>query len=541
MKFLLLLFFCTPCFAQTFSETEVMFERDMIRDHLDRRGRITPKGQEYIYMVEEKFGRLMSPKAKALFQQIVGEVGGKLKGELVPPANTTPYWLREKNNLQNYQSTPQIPDRVDVLIIGAGLTGSSAAYHLSEYAKSGLNVAVIDAGNVGEGASGRNGGNFELMPENFMGKYEYLAHERFEYLKQDYPSVDDNSLWEQAHRQAKAFMQFGQRNAIRILDIVKKNNIEADISRDGWLRIAADEDEVRGFKEDAELAKSIGIEVEILSAEEIKKRFKLDAKFSGRLIKGFGNYHPYKLVSGLMRKAIDNQVKLYTNIKVTEIGTNDPGDVVVKTDRADIRAGRVIVATNAYTREFLPEAEAIMPYQSQIMVLEHVEDHLKGITYTGNQGDQYANIPRGSRYVDKDGVLRGSLLVGGGLDTPIDDPRSAKVNPQIFKDVKKITDAYHPDTVGQPPSASWAGPMGFTTNRLPLIGFLFRNGKEDPRVVIGAGFQGYGGTFAVEAGEIIDSMALTGKYSDRAPKDIFAPENFLKRNKNHFSCPGLFP
>ncbi len=497
--------------------------------------RVTPEIQQYIYKFEETRLPHMTPDERAQFQTWVGKVGGKMRTEISLPADNQPYWLREKGALYDYQSAPNLPERVDVLIIGAGLTGVSAAYHMEEFVRQGLSVAVIEAGNIGEGSSGRNGGNFELMPENFKVKYEYLVRERFKYLREFFPRLTDAELLRKAKRQARTMMQFGQRNALRFLDIVHKNNIDADVSDEGWLRIAENEEEVRGFEADAKLARSLGIKVEILTKEEIKARFNIDAEFAGRLIYGFGNYHPYKFLVGAMKVAISRGINLFTNTKVTNINTNDPKEVIVESDRGAIRTSRVIVATNAYTSEFLPELKAIHPYQSQIFTLEHVEDHLKGITYTGHQGDQYANIPKGSKYVDENGVARGTLLVGGGEDTPIKSASQVRQNPEVFKSVKGLTDKYHPDTVNQPPSAGWAGPMGFTDDRAPLIGFLVRNGKEDRRVGIAAGFSGYGGSYCVEAGYLVGQMVMTGKYQKGAPPDIFAPQRFFLRQ-----CQGLF-
>ena len=57
---------------------------------------------------------------------------------------------------------------MDVLLIGAGLTGASAAYHLAPAVRDRrlLHVAVIDRADPATEVSGRNGGNFELIPEN---------------------------------------------------------------------------------------------------------------------------------------------------------------------------------------------------------------------------------------------------------------------------------------------------------------------------------------------------------------------------------------
>src|SRR5690242_21900419 len=63
-----------------------------------------------------------------------------------------PYWLEDETPLR---ATAQHPGRVDVAIVGAGVTGCSAALRLAE---GGLRVRVHDARGIAEGASGRNGG-----------------------------------------------------------------------------------------------------------------------------------------------------------------------------------------------------------------------------------------------------------------------------------------------------------------------------------------------------------------------------------------------
>src|SRR4051794_41507245 len=63
-----------------------------------------------------------------------------------------PYWLEDETPTR---AAVQHAGRVDVAIVGAGVTGCSAALTLAE---SGLRVRVHDARGVAEGASGRNGG-----------------------------------------------------------------------------------------------------------------------------------------------------------------------------------------------------------------------------------------------------------------------------------------------------------------------------------------------------------------------------------------------
>jgi glycine/D-amino acid oxidase-like deaminating enzyme len=66
----------------------------------------------------------------------------------------TSYWQDTATPSGDHRRTP-VPERVDVAVVGAGLTGTSAAVELR---KLGASVAVLEQHTVGWGASGRNGG-----------------------------------------------------------------------------------------------------------------------------------------------------------------------------------------------------------------------------------------------------------------------------------------------------------------------------------------------------------------------------------------------
>jgi FAD dependent oxidoreductase len=125
-----------------------------------------------------------------LFEELLGRVGVASTQGISLPISDQPFWFRAGHPLANYQSAPTLPPFVDVLIVGAGLTGASAAYHLGPAVRDrSLRVAVIDRSDPATEASGRNGGNFELLPENSVGLYGGLARERLQFLRHVYPSI----------------------------------------------------------------------------------------------------------------------------------------------------------------------------------------------------------------------------------------------------------------------------------------------------------------------------------------------------------------
>jgi glycine/D-amino acid oxidase-like deaminating enzyme len=229
----------------------------------------------------------------------------------------------------------------------------------------------------------------------------------------------------------------------------------------------------------------------------------------------------------VLQKAIERGVGLYTRVRVENIVTGAGPSPIVCTAEGDIHARRVVIATNAFTSQLFPELERIECYQSQIMNLEHVENPLKGMTVTEKKGDLYYNFPQATQYVDGQNVRRGMLHVGGGLDRLAPAPEDLQRSVGVLGLVKAGIDRRFPDTRGRPPSRVWTGPMAFTPDRMPVIGFLRRRGADPQGLVVAAGFNGYGGSYCVEAGYTAIEMLTTGKVLPEVPEDVFSPHRLL--------------
>jgi ABC-type sugar transport system ATPase subunit len=110
-----------------------------------------------------------------------------------------------------------------------------------------------------------------------------------------------------------------------------------------------------------------------------------------------------------------------------------------------------------------------------------------------------------------------SERMGGGADRPMKTPSSRRRSSQVHDELLAIRDRYYPELQGRPPSSEWIGPMAFTPDQLPAIGFL-RHG-----IVIAAGYNGYGGSYTTAAGLAAAQMAMTGRAPDWVPEDVFSP------------------
>src|SRR5688572_4258160 len=110
----------------------------------DAHGRVTPPLQEALYTLESMLRPRFDRSAASAFQSWVAHIGARMRGPISMPEEETPYWQLLPNPLAGFRSTPSLPEEVDLLIIGAGLTGASAAYHAAELARAGQRIAVID-------------------------------------------------------------------------------------------------------------------------------------------------------------------------------------------------------------------------------------------------------------------------------------------------------------------------------------------------------------------------------------------------------------
>jgi glycine/D-amino acid oxidase-like deaminating enzyme/CRP-like cAMP-binding protein len=453
-----------------------------------------------------------TPSARSAFQDLLAWTGQPTVQAISLPANDEPFWFRGSHSLANYQSRPELPSACDVLVIGAGLTGASATYHLAESLGERANVVVVDQGDPAGEASGRNGGNFELIPENSIGVYEGLARERLAFLRRRYAGLPIEVVQAESERQASLVLGLSLRNRELLKQLILRERIECDFAPRGWLHLASSEEEEQGICEEVMLAAQHGQRIQLWSRLKIRKELGFENEYLGRFIPGDGTYHPFKFVCGLLRTALRPGVELYTRCRVRRVTTEADARHAVITERGTIIARSVIVATNAFTSQLFPELKLIRPYQSQVQATELAPDRARGRVVTCEQGPAFFNQPR-------TGARNGyaPLLMGGGADRPMTSPSSRRRSARVHNELLDIRDRFYPELRGRPPSAEWVGPMAFTPDQLPAIGFL------RPGIIVAAGYNGYGGSYTTAAGLAAAEMAITGGVPDWVPEDVFSP------------------
>lgn len=477
---------------------------------INSNGRCTEEFKKIYEYIEGIIIYKLTTSAKYTLQNFLASVGAKSNHLFQLPKQTVPFWHLFLNThfYKSVMETNKINENelYDVIIVGAGLTGTSILYHTYlQQADESKKIALIEESFPGAYSSGRNGGNFQLFPE--------------------FPVHISNILKDK--NITHDFFNLTKNNSARMKKIINDLKIDCDYSEIGWLRMSHDKTEETLLIDEIEILQKIyGKDiVEIVDKDHIKTKYGFETNYFGRMVKNSGNYNPVKFIDKILEHCLKkNNISLFNNtklIKFEEINNIIKLTVTNYGVEKEIKTKKLIFATNVFTRELIPELnDKIKCIGSQIINLEHVNNNLNGITCTEQMGKIYFNIPKITQYNDdQSGSTYGMLHFGYDFDINDNykgDPRNIPISENLYDEMKKIIDKKFPETINQPPSRIWTGPLAFTNDNIPIISFY-----KNKNIIIAAGFQGFGGSFCVETGYVVSKMIETEEYQNEAPENIF--------------------
>lgn len=212
---------------------------------------------------------------------------------------------------------------VEVAIVGGGFTGLSAALHLAE---TGVRTAVIESRMIGFGGSGRNVGlvnaGMWMRPDDIIATIGEITGERLVRELGDGPAY--------------------------VFDLIAKHGIDCEAVHNGTLHLAVGEDGVKEIATRAAQWQRRGAPVEALSAD-IAAELTGAQGFAGALLdRRAGTIQPLGYARGLARAAVDAGARLFTGTPVVS-ATHHDGTIVLKTADGQVRANKLIIASNAYS------------------------------------------------------------------------------------------------------------------------------------------------------------------------------------------------
>lgn len=244
---------------------------------------------------------------------------------------------------------------VDVVIVGAGFTGLSAALHL---AKLGVSVAVVEAQEVGFGGSGRNVG---------------LANAGV-WLE---PDQLDKAIGPEA---GKVMYEALAAAPECVYSLIKEYDIQCEPVRNGTLHAGVGKTGLAQLQRRYEQMTRRGAPVQLLDAAEAQSRIGSNKFNSALFDPRAGTIQPLAYARGLAHAAIKEGAKLFDYSPVSKIEPSETG-WVLHTERGQVRAEKVILATNAYSEFGVKEqARKFVPiFYSQLATKPLTEAQLASI------------------------------------------------------------------------------------------------------------------------------------------------------------------
>jgi len=348
---------------------------------------------------------------------------------------TTPYWWEAARP----QSTPQapLPERVDVAIVGSGYCGLSAAIELSA---AGRGVVVLDAGELGIGASTRSGGMV-------------TGGQKF---------VVSGALRSHAPARQQRILEDAKASLDHIEELIARHALEADYVRCGRLIVAYTPAQYARLQGWANLLGEYAPgTIELVPGEQLQHEIGSERFCGGLLVTNYGGLHPAKYHRALRNLAHSRGVNLVSSTPVLRVERRRD-DCLVVTKRGPIAAKSVFVATNGYSLDAEPFLKPrVIGAASYIIATEPLPCDLT--RKLSPRARMFSDTRRSLAYfrLSPDGTR----VIFGGRATvrELDEERAA---PGLFRQMCKIW----PELASFRVSHCWRGNFGMTYDHIPHMG-----------------------------------------------------------------------
>ncbi len=323
-----------------------------------------------------------------------------------------------------------LPDRADVVVIGAGYCGLGAA---RTAAAAGASVVVLDKEPLGWGSSSRNGGmvipELHASPKQLAKRYGSLAHRLYAEVEEAFDHTE-----------------------------MLVAEIDCDYQRTGQLYLAHSPRHTAYLRSLTAELQGAGKDVHFLTGAQVQRRIGSSEFDSGVHFERVGGLHPAKFHAGVSEMAVAAGAVIHDRTAVMDLRPAGSG-LVVQTTRGEVTADHVVIGTNAYADSVAPDlAKRILPINSYIIATEPLTEEQQSII-----GPQMMVDTKNLLFYWRL-IADGRMLFGGRnrLD-PVDVPTARDY---LYEQMVRI----HPQLRGVAVDYAWTGYVAMTMDRLPHVG-----------------------------------------------------------------------
>ena len=382
-----------------------------------------------------------------------------------------------------------LPERADVVVVGGGIAGTSAAYHL---ARAGVQVVLLERGSIGGGATAAAVG--VLSPP-----LRQPFHETIHFRGRDVAI----ELWQIAARSIRGLAQL-------LWNRGRAKEAGLDLSGGYVLAQPHTNHQVRLAYE--ALSRN-GLPVGWISAAEVRRLCGGHGFTGGYWIEGGGSLDPGAATTILAQAAESEGACIIENVDV--IGTDrTPDAIICRTDRVSTRCSAVVYATHIDSGRLSDFVrEEIVPIRAQGFASEPVPKVFHGSFST----DWKLNVWRQTS--------DGRIVMGGwrhdAWDRAYNHPEPA-LDERLQGDIHGWFEASFPMSAPLRVKDRWSGVFGWTADFLPMVGAIPGSARE----FIITGFSGGGLPFAFECGRSVARSVVKGTPTHGC--GMFSPARFQR-------------
>ena len=367
--------------------------------------------------------------------------------------------------------------RADVCIVGGGFTGLWTALRIKQLEPA-ADVAVVEAGICGSGASGRNGGFGLSFWHHFLALEKICGTEEAARL---------------AGASAQAVGELGS--------FCAEHRIGAHYRAGGWVWAASNEAQLGSWESTIAAIERAGASpFKRLGATELAARTGSAAHLDGVFEATSATVQPALLARGLMRVARERGIEVYERSPMLTLRRSTP--LEVHTELGSVSAGRVVLATGAWALQLRELRRAFVIVASDIVLTEPAPQQLAQCGWDNGPSISDSRLMVHYYRTTDDGRIAfgkggGRLAYGGHIGDSFNG--ASPIAGEVWSHLVRI----HPWAADCRMAANWAGPIDRTIDGFPFFHELGR-----PDLIVGAGYSGNGVVPSMLGGRILASMAL---------------------------------